>query len=103
MTKATKCLVDCQFTINLIFIKLYVVFTLGKDRRGNSQPVKTDRRKQSSLITLVISLITFTWFLIAGTLIALIVVYLIKQSMNINIFDNLHPLSDSLRALGICH
>ncbi len=79
--------VDIRGIINLIFIKYYFVFFVGRDRRMSTEAIEEERRDKVALfgniVFFVIVISAFIW-------IAIILLYVFKTISGIDLFPGEH-------------
>ena len=82
--------VDFRVTVNLFFIKFYLVFFMGRDRRNRQ---RQEEIKIKNLAGKVTTYGIYYLLIMAGIVILLLGMYIIKSLLGIDIFPN-HHLSD---------
>lgn len=84
-------IVDARLNIPLFFARFYVVFLLGKDRRGKARQRLIERRRRFSLVaglvlTLAVGLVLATVIFVA----VFLLLYVLKSAMGIDLFPDMH-------------
>ncbi len=88
---SSRHLVDVRTELSLYWVRYYIVFLLGRDRRDHVQQVSLDRRRRSRHAAKIGLSVLVVWFLMVGAAVtAFIVLYLIKCHLNIDIFPDKH-------------
>ncbi|WP_013321042.1 hypothetical protein [Gloeothece verrucosa] len=77
-------IVDLRFTVDLIFIRYFFVFLVGKDRRNQKRNYIPDPvSRWGNLITVVFIIISFNLLISSSILLG---AYLVKSLIGINLF-----------------
>ena len=84
---------DIRGTLPLFFCRYYFVLLAGRDRRGNTRKREQQRRKDAGMLGVLFSLYCLGCGLV---LLTLLLMYIAKTLLNIDIFANSHLL-DLLR------
>jgi len=73
--------------IPLFFVRFYLVFLMGRDRRISTQRVEAERRKGMDIL---VSMLFLMLLLFPILVIGLIILYFIKSSMGFDFFPDRH-------------
>jgi len=86
--------VDLRFTLNLFFVRIYVVLLSGRDLRRTS--IEETARAQASARKALQSLFLLAAYALPIMLVLALLLYLLKSMLGINLFEDKH-LMDFLR------
>jgi hypothetical protein len=90
--------------INLIFARFFVAIRMGRDTRSdNANTPHSKRIKPQPAVVTHVSWAVILWVLLGGLTLTFVALYMAKSALGINVFQNSHPLRDTLTWLGICH
>lgn len=93
---------DIRGTFPSIGGRNFFVIMLGKDRRTLQSNVNYDRRKNSPMAVVVITITLFLWAM-AGTLVITgASLYIAKKKSGIDLVPGSHPVPEMLRKVGVC-
>ena len=79
--------IDLRFTLPMYFSRLYVVFLVGRDKRGHVRKAEQRRREQAKGVSLVMTV----WItLLVALPIIFMILYFAKSAMGIDLFPDKH-------------
>jgi hypothetical protein len=83
--------VDLRATVSLVFVRFYVVFLAGRDRRKKTKGVEHDRRARvSRMVDLAASLVVALFVAVVLLSVLALVLYLLKSALGIDLVPGKH-------------
>lgn len=102
--KKTSHSVDLRISIPWIFGRSYFVFLAGKDRRHEQIDSPKQDNRQNTPAGLAFFAGTFLlWAVVAALIASVIVLYVLKSWVGIDLVEGGSPLQEILHSLRVCH
>ncbi|MFK5985966.1 MAG: hypothetical protein QM479_11155 [Pseudomonadota bacterium] len=88
-TPLKKHSVDIRGVIPLFFTRFYFVFLLGRDKRLKTKKAELNRRNEGDIL---VSILLFAFFTLPLLFFLILVIYITKTELNIDLFSEFHFL-----------
>ena len=98
----SKYIIDARWTLG-IRQKYFFVFLFGRDQRGKRIGVNIDRRKNSTVAKAIVYSGIVTWLLACSLCVIIVLLYIVKSRMGIDLVPDDSPLPEFLLKIGVCH